>query len=389
MQKKLLAIAVAGAFAAPALVAAQSTVQVYGRINVEYGFADQGTGNKHDVDILQAPGSSVGFKGEEKLGGGLSAWFQCESTADVRGTTDGAGGFCSRNSAVGFKGSFGNLFVGTWDTPFKRSTISPGSGDTGLFGSAFLLFGSSTTVSDSSTASTISLNRVTFKRRQRGSINYHSPNFNGFSVEGAFSSTEGATKLSTAAAQGKPRIWSIAAKYKNGPIDFGAGYEIHKNFGTGALGANTDDDKGWHIGAAYKLGGRFNIGGLYTKQEFQQAAAATYERKAWTLGIEANLAGPGAIEASYTEADKASGPAGTATPGSPYPAIPAAGLANNTGAKLWQIKYVHSFSKRTQVYGGYSKLENDSAAAYTLGGLATPTAGSDQDAFVIGVDHRF
>ena len=96
MQKKLMAVAVAGALGAPAVALAQSsTVQIYGTMYVEYSYVDQGTsttGPRQNVDILQTPGSNIGFKGEEKLGGGLSAWFQCESTADPRGQS--ADGWC-------------------------------------------------------------------------------------------------------------------------------------------------------------------------------------------------------------------------------------------------------------------------------------------------------
>src|SRR5918997_613510 len=99
MQKKLMAVAVAGVLGAPVVaLAPTSTVQVYGTLYVEYSRIDQG-GPRQNVDILQTPGSNIGFKGEEKLGGGLSAWFQCESTADVRGQDQD--GWCSRNSALG------------------------------------------------------------------------------------------------------------------------------------------------------------------------------------------------------------------------------------------------------------------------------------------------
>jgi predicted porin len=151
MNKKLLAVAVAGAFVAPAAALAQSsTVQVYGKATVEYGYANQGNAGaapgvgRPNTDVFQTPGgSAVGFRGEEKLGGGLSAWFQCESSADVRGMNQD--GFCSRNSAIGLKGTFGNLHFGRWDTPFKRSTVGMiGGGDTGLLGLAFLMAGNST-----------------------------------------------------------------------------------------------------------------------------------------------------------------------------------------------------------------------------------------------------
>src|SRR4051812_11883209 len=114
MQKKLLAVAMAGALGAPAIALAQSsTVQVFCTLYAEYTVhvnqADAPPAaapiGRTSADFLQTPGSEIGFKGEEKLGGGLSAWFQCASTADVRG--DSKDGWCSRNSAIGLKGGFG------------------------------------------------------------------------------------------------------------------------------------------------------------------------------------------------------------------------------------------------------------------------------------------
>ena len=118
MNKKLMTLAVAGAFAAPAAAFAQaSNVQIFGTMYMEYAYGKQGVGSpapaagatndQINVDILQSPGSEIGIKCEEALGGGMSAWFQCASTADIRGSS--TAGFCSRNSAVGVKGGFGNI----------------------------------------------------------------------------------------------------------------------------------------------------------------------------------------------------------------------------------------------------------------------------------------
>ncbi len=89
MNKKVMALAVAGALGAPAVAFAQaSNVQIYGTAYIEYGYFKQGSntnGQLNNVDALQTPGSSIGFKGEEALGGGMSAWFQCESSMDLRG----------------------------------------------------------------------------------------------------------------------------------------------------------------------------------------------------------------------------------------------------------------------------------------------------------------
>jgi len=124
MKRKLIAAAVAGALISPAAFAQNSTVQVYGQLNVEYGFAKQpndAAGNsRHSYDRFNSGNSNFGFKGEEKLGGGMSAWFQCESDLRFLGGGTNAAGLpldarttgelCDRNSAIGFKGSFGNVF---------------------------------------------------------------------------------------------------------------------------------------------------------------------------------------------------------------------------------------------------------------------------------------
>ncbi len=119
MKKKALALAVAGALGAPALALAQaSTVQLYGQVRADYQYLKQGDGLK-SVDAFSSYDSYLGFRGEEKLGGGLSAWFQCESTFNPTGEGNDGNGFCSRNSGVGFKGQWGNVFFGNWDTPYK------------------------------------------------------------------------------------------------------------------------------------------------------------------------------------------------------------------------------------------------------------------------------
>jgi hypothetical protein len=124
-------------------MAAASTVQLYGKMTYEYGYVNQG-GNRPNTDVAQTPGgTAVGVKGVEKLGGGLSAWFQCESSADVRGLNQD--GLCTRNSGIGLKGAFGNLHFGRWDSPFKRGINmgTVGVQDTGLLGHSFVFAGGS------------------------------------------------------------------------------------------------------------------------------------------------------------------------------------------------------------------------------------------------------
>ena len=381
MQKKLMAVAVAGVLGAPVVALAQtSTVQIYGTLYVEYSRIDQG-GPRQDVDILQTPGSNIGFKGEEKLGGGLSAWFQCESTADVRGQDQD--GWCSRNSALGLKGGFGNVFIGNWDTPFKR-TISPtnvGGNDTGIWGTASLLTAGSTTLNGNAS-------RANFKRRQNNTINYDSPNFAGFQVMLATISLNHVTAV-TGGTNSKPRLWSIGAQYSAGPLYVSGGYEQHNEFG-GPGGAREGDDKGWHVGAAYTWG-PVRFGGQFTQQKFENIATAAggeSKVKAWHVGVDWNIAGPHGLRAAYTQADDVKGTTGApAVAGSQAQVRPSPG--GNTGAKMYQIRYVYNFSKRTEFTFGYVKLDNDSAAAYNIFGVAGATAGSSPDAWGMGLRHSF
>jgi predicted porin len=421
MQKKLVAVAVGSALAAPAFVLAQtSTVQVFGTIYVEYTVhADQGNNaagiERSDADFIQTPGSEIGFKGEEKLGGGLSAWFQCASTADVRGINHD--GWCSRNSALGLKGGFGNVFVGNWDTPFKR-TISPptvGGNDTGIWGTSFLLAGGSTTTAwpGAAAGSAASAGRGIFKRRQNSSITYDSPNFGGFQVMAGFTAAQASTGTLDAANNSHPRILSLGVQYSAGPLYVSAGYERHKDSngptGVPAGGAGTareGDDDAWHAGAAYTWG-PVRFGGVYTQQEVEfgtNAAPAKVKFKAWHFGVDWRIVGPHGLRAAYTQARDSSSTGVTAA-NLVGPGISAAGVAgsgitrpifipgvtgSDNGAKLWQIRYVYSFSKRTEFNFGYVKLDNDSAGTYNLGGLSPGVqAGESQDAFALAVRHRF
>ena len=389
MNKKVIAAALAGAFGAPALALAQSsTVQVFGTMYMEYTVrADQGDAapgvSRSNADFLQTPGSEIGFKGEEKLGGGLSAWFQCASTADIRGQSQN--GWCGRNSALGMKGGFGNVFIGNWDTPFKR-TISPtvvGGNDTGIFGTAFLLTADSTTDG-------VGANRANFKKRQNNLISYDSPTFAGFQVMAAFTSSQPSTGTLDAATNNKPRVYSIGGQYSAGPLFVSAGYEQHRDY-AGAGGPNGSKDNGWHIGAAYTWG-PVRFGGQYTEQKFDTVAAGgDVKARAFHVGVDWRIVGPHGLRAGYTVARDMRGAAGVlvgTASGAGYRPAPSATL--DTGADLMQIRYVYTFSKRTEFTVGYVRLDNDAGASYRLGGLGAAIAGGqNEDAFAFAVRHTF
>lgn len=396
MKKKLMAVAVAGVLGAPALVQAQtSTVQIYGALRIDYLVRTTQGDGLQDPDVFSRYGSAIGFRGEEKLGRGMSAWFQCESTLDA---VEGGAPLCTRNSAIGFKSGMGNIFVGNWDTPHKRAGfygVSPFSvaGPYGIGGVLWNSTGSNAgngaisagEIGGASTAAAA----ASFLRRQSNSINYHSPRWGGFQAMAAFTTTDEATAQAAGAVAAKPRLWSLGADYRAGPIKVGAGYENHKNYNPGVeAGYTGGNDTNWHVNAAYTFAGRFTIGGIFTKTEYEMAAGTSLEHKAWGVYGEWQIAGPHELRVGYTQADDTEGTAAVNVNNFAAPVVGGA-AAGESGGKLWALQYAYAFSKRTEVNVGYVRQENDARGRYRLETSLARNPGQDQAAVVVGVIHRF
>src|SRR5882672_8401251 len=146
MHKKLLTMAVAGALAAPCIALAQSSVEVYGTINMAFGKFKYSEGTQANTpsvskwDVAQGA-SNYGLRGRENIGGGLTAWFQIEQNAPMERSNDVAITPASRNSAVGIQGGFGNIFVGQWTTPWADLDALWGIGTVGYWGPVTSIIG--------------------------------------------------------------------------------------------------------------------------------------------------------------------------------------------------------------------------------------------------------
>ncbi|HEY9103167.1 porin [Chitinimonas sp.] len=118
MNKKLIALAVSAAAIAPAAFAAENTVTLYGQVNVAVqstkidGGRDQfGVGNM---------ASRIGFKGQEDLGGGSSAFFQIETGVAPDDASQSR--FASREGWLGLKGDFGSIKLGRGKSLYTLAT---------------------------------------------------------------------------------------------------------------------------------------------------------------------------------------------------------------------------------------------------------------------------
>lgn len=391
MKKKVMAVAVAGVLAAPALAFAQaSTVQIYGYLNAEYGFANgmqkpglAGTSNSWDG--LNSGASYLGFKGEEKLGSGMSAFFQCETdvgflkgdqaTSTLAPATQN--GWCGRNSAIGMKGGWGSFYVGSWDSPMKRAVGSVRVvGETGWHGVQSLLISNGGAFTGS------------FSVRNSNSINWDSPNWNGFSAALQTTSTKAASSVTTAGLKGRSTAFSV--NYASGPMLLVTSYVVaddnrstaaNPSAGTPTVGGNGARDKAWMLGGSY-VWGPAKLALMYVKGEVDAAPTvaaipltSNLRRTSWNLAGTYNFGGPHSAFMGYTVAGDTKYTGTAATP---------AATGNDTGAKEWQIGYNYAFSKRTTGGLSYAHVSNDTfATGYSVGAQSSSVfAGSSSHVFV-------
>jgi len=407
MQKKLIATAVAGLLAAPLVAQAQSTVQIYGQAEWEYGQLEQGNG-RPKVDYNESTGSFLGFRGTENLGGGISAWFQCETTMDIRGFDQV--GLCSRHSAVGLRGGFGNIFGGRWATPFSDMLGLGliGHEATGNLGFA-RIYGNtgSTSLADNGTGTSGvglptgggSANRAQFRRRETCLTTYQTPNMGGFMAGFAFSCGNAAAHragaFGTGASDGrnnnKPRLWSTAASYNQGPLALGIGYEKHMDVGTFDSATASLDDRAFGLSGRYTIG-PVRLGAMYLDRKWETAAGLHTKNRTWTLGAEWRIAGPHELHFSYGATGDSKGNGG-AVAGNGGAAAP----GSDTGYDAITIAYQYNFSKRTSAKFGWIRYDNETnstsvrpynaAAASTAPGIVA--GGQAFDAWSLVVKHRF
>lgn len=138
MKKSLLAVAAMGAFASVAQ--AQSSVTVYGILDVGYigannrGFNNSGAVRKNTSNSFGSSAEStsrLGFRGTEDLGGGLSAFFTIETQllpTDGTGALMGGAGQ-NRQTFVGLaKKGTGNFSIGTQYTTIHTAVGATSAG---------------------------------------------------------------------------------------------------------------------------------------------------------------------------------------------------------------------------------------------------------------------
>jgi len=369
MQKKIIALAVAGLVSGAAF--AQSNVTIYGAVDLGQAWVSSsganatlntatgaitptvaGNRDQNTVGRLDSNSSHIGFKGVEDLGNGLKAVFQLETTVFPDSST--ATSMADRDSYIGVAGGFGTVVAGTLTHPLRafgsKVELMPAAAGIGTMASVTGTYAGIKTGADD---------------RANNAIAYVSPSFSGFTVTGAYVNGE---INPNGAGTGNAAQWQLAAQYDNGPIFAGVGYHRADNIG----GVSAFDAEIWRLAGSYDFGGMFKITGLWDNTDI-----AGDSRNAWSLGG-AFMTGPHTIGLEYASAEDIDN-----TPGV------------NTGADIWSLVYSYNLSKRTMIHARYSAISNDQGAAVNFYNNAVSghgqnlVAGGDVDGFMVGIRHTF
>ena len=406
-QRKLIALAVAGALGVPAVASAQqSTVQIYGKLYPEFtvaktsGATPAGASTSTlgktptGVDLksrnsIDASNSRIGFRGTEDLGRGLKAIFQIETTVNI---DDGASpSLANRDSFVGLRGGFGTVRLGNMTTVFKD--LGDPVGILGISSGNFVAL--SNVISSRVPFSTNSAG--SFHLRRANSLMYDSPAFGGFQVHVQYGPDEIRTGNLDA------NLWSLGVEYKRGPIEIALAHEIHNDFfaGSNALRTNSltalanpvdgtgsvhSKDTGTRLTVLYRIGGA-RISGNVANIEFDESGAAAgkfrnYKNTRWSLTWEQRWSGtPWRTTVAY-----GSSSAGSCT------IAGADCTTNGLNGTMLTLGTDYALSKRTALFALYARINNGSAALYR--NLANPSSsqipvGADIIQYAVGIRHSF
>jgi predicted porin len=341
MQKKLIALAIAGLVSAPAF--AQSNVTSYGVADAAVGFGGHGDNDFSGIVNGVLSGSRVGFKGAEDLGNGLKAVFTLEQGFDIgNGAEHVDGSQFSRQAFVGLAGSFGTVALGRQYAPgyfFNYDATAAAS------------VGPQSILSNSGGMSITPNNRA----RWDNSVTY-TGSFSGLTARAIYSMN--ASELATD--PDDDDAYGLGLDYSNGPLTVGGVYQVIQN--------NAEDQEEWGIGAGYNFGVVQVLGSYQSVDGLGFANGA--EADLWQVGVIVPVGAAGKVHLAYGEYDRDD--------------------LNNAGAESYSIAYTHALSKRTTAYVAYNNTENESGVGrFNAPGVTGTGLGDDADIFAVGVRHTF
>ena len=347
MKKSLLALAILGATASTAF--AQSSVTVFGILDVNARSIKNGSISIKQLGNNGFSANQLGFKGVEDLGGGLRASFHVESaiSPDVGTATteNGSTKFWQRRATVSLLGNFGEVRLGRDLDPSYLNIANEAFGNLGTGSLLNFVTGLGS--------------GVTTIVRADNMIAYHTPGtLGGFFGSGA-----------VAAGENVP-----GGKYVAGRLGYAAG-PIFVAAGTGKTQTATKDDyKLTNVAGSYDLG-VVKLFALYNQQKW-----GNLDQKLLGLGAHVPL-GSFLLRGSVVRVNQSGRTAANVS-------------TDANDANLAALGGVYLLSKRTQLYSTVSRISNKGAAAFSVSGGAgvVPAAaalGKTSSGYELGLRHSF
>jgi predicted porin len=355
MDKKLIAIAVAGALAAPAAYA-QTALTIGGFLKggveqLSYGGSTKARTSQ--VGVVD-DSSRIIFSMSEDLGGGLRAVGQ----ADMRLAIDTGGGAFSGNTFVGLAGNnWGRIVLGRFDLHYQhRASALTTKGSLRADNTSLLGF-----AGGGGTA-------IAANTRTPNVVQYNSANWGGFTINAAWSSNTGATDADIGHANRKGNAYNLNPQFSQGPFTVGYSYWSDKPDNPGAT---TPDQRGDRLYGSWTAG-PFTVGLVYDRSELKLSLppnTKTSKRTAWSLPVSFTM-GANEIHAHYTTAgdDKQT--------------------TLSDGAKMFAVSWAYNFSRRTSAALTYAQIRNDKDASYNLFTSASLGLGAAPGTILAGEDPR-
>jgi predicted porin len=389
MNKKLMAVAVAGVLAAPGLALAQSSVTISGyfKVGVDNYKVSQPSNvapfhtnaTKNSENRVSDSASRIIFGVTEDLGGGLAAIAQMDlrfnpDSATPAGSTLNEIG--TGNTFVGLRSkTMGTVVLGRRDTHFGGRYTSGGR----ITDAAGALQSSACGVFCYAPTGRGGVVAVGVVGRTQNILAYDTPRWGGFGATIAYSPNAPGVEADSTSTSRAGRAWNLNPYYlaSNWGIEWS-----HWDQKNDAPTATSQDQRSDILGGYFTMSG-FRVGLAWDKTKLKNALTGVEEinRTVWALPLSYNT-GPHTGYFEYTKAKDAGGTLGSAV---------------QDGAKVISIGYNYALSKRTAVAVVYSKLTNDTGAAYQTysntggSGNAASTLGPGEDGrlMALTIKHSF